>query len=102
MRLPGVDAIGLAVAGLLAFAGAASAQGYPIAGTAPDRRPDGAPRIAQPARGAADQQRYLFGVTDPVPTTLGARDQGAWYTPFDRPGMPHPYDPRGWHPRTGQ
>ena len=102
MRIPGVGVIGLVLAGLLALAGAASAQGYPIAGTAPDRRPDGAPKITEPARKATDQARYLFGVSQPVPTTLGARDQGAWYTPFDRPGMLHPYDPRGWHPRTGQ
>ncbi len=23
--------------------------------------------------------------------------QGEWYTPFSRPGMPGPYDLRGWH-----
>lgn len=93
---------GLVVVGLLALTGAAQAQGYPIAGLTPDRRPEGAPKITQPARSDADKARYVFGVTAPVPNTLGAKDQGAWYTPFDRPGMLHPYDPRGWHPRTGQ
>lgn len=94
--------LGLSAIGLLAFAGAALAQEYPIAGLTPDRRPEGAPKITQPAREAADQARYLFGVAAPAPTTLGAKDQGAWYTPFDRPGMLPPYDPRGWHPRTGR
>jgi hypothetical protein len=40
----------------------------------------------------------LHGVDKPVPASLAwLKDQGAWYTPFNHPGMPGPYDLRGWH-----
>jgi len=40
----------------------------------------------------------LHGVDKPVPASLAwLKDQGAWYTPFNHPGMPGSYDLRGWH-----
>lgn len=77
--------------------GSAVAQTYPIAGLTPNQRPDGAPTIKTFTPDAAQLERYHHGVTKPYPTTLGAKDQGAWFTPFNRPGMLAPYDLRGWH-----
>ena len=78
-------------------AGVASAQG-PVAGTAPDRRPDGAPVIARLEHDGAWFRRALTGVERPYPWSLRfLDDQGAWHTPFNRPGMTGPYDIRGWH-----
>lgn len=39
------------------------------------------------------------GIEQPVPDHIKhfLKDQGAWYTPFSRPGMTGPYDIRGWH-----
>jgi hypothetical protein len=82
--------------GLLGFAGAASAAELFVSGVHPDRRPEGAPTITEMKKDAAWEAKYLFGVTPPAPTTLGLKDQGAWYTPFSRRGMHPPYDPRGW------
>lgn len=40
----------------------------------------------------------LHGVDKPTPASLAwLKDQGAWYTPFNHPGMAGPYDLRGWH-----
>jgi len=40
----------------------------------------------------------LHGIVPPAPDSLRfLRDQGNWYTPFSRPGMPGLYDIRGWH-----
>ena len=75
----------------------ASAQDYPIAGVTPDQRPAGAPVIKEVQKDAGWNDRYLHGVTKPYPDTLGLKDQGAWYTPFNHPGMLAPYDIRGWH-----
>ena len=39
-----------------------------------------------------------MGYRQPVPSSLKfLRDQGNWYSPFDRPGAPGPYDIRGWY-----
>ena len=82
---------------------AAFAEGYPIAGTQPDRRPEGAPTITQYVQDRAALARYLHGVSQPIPPSISAnaKDQGAWFTPFNHPGMSPPYDPRGWHARLG-
>lgn len=82
---------------LAAWAGSAAAH-FPIAGTAPHARPEGAPQITNDARSPEWMQQALFGISEPFPNSLlFLFDQGNWYTPFNRPGMPGIYDLRGWH-----
>lgn len=70
----------------------------PIAGTQPYARPAGAPQITSVTRDQAWLQRAMHGISQPHPQSLRwLDDQGNWYTPFNRPGMPPPYDIRGWH-----
>ena len=77
---------------------AAAAEEVPIAGTQPSARPAGAPTLTEPVRDEAWQARALTGVEAPIPPSLGfLDDQGAWFTPFDHPGMTGPYDIRQWH-----
>jgi len=80
-------------------AGQASASDAPfIAGTQPWQRPAGAPVITEVHRSPEWLQRALTGVSAPYPASLRFLEyQGNWYTPFTRPGMPPPYDIRGWH-----
>jgi hypothetical protein len=69
-----------------------------VAGLAPHQRPQGAPSIRAFAPEANWRARALTGVTAPMPPSLNFLDQqGAWYTPFNRPGMPGYYDLRQWH-----
>ncbi|MCP4075487.1 MAG: hypothetical protein GY744_04810 [Gammaproteobacteria bacterium] len=72
---------------------------YPIAGTKPSQRPEGAPTIEWvQKRDRSWYQKGLTGVTPPYPRSLYFMDnQGNWYTPFINPGMTGPYDLRGWH-----
>ena len=84
-------------AALLAPGGALLAQSGFVAGTTPDRRPVGAARCERGGRDAAWWARCGRGISQPLPPNLGGQDQGAWYTPFNRPGMLPPYDLRGWH-----
>lgn len=85
------------VASLALLAGAAGAE-YPVAGTQPHARPAGAPTITAVTRDQGWYQRAVHGISQPIPPSLGWLDsQGNWYTPFTRPGMPPPYDIRGWH-----
>lgn len=87
----------LAVVALCSFSGFASAD-YPIAGVDPSQRPVGAPVITSVDRDANWYNQALHGVTRPYPSSLRfLEDQGNWYTPFNHPGMPGPYDIRGWH-----
>jgi hypothetical protein len=68
-----------------------------IAGTAPDRRPQYAPKIVvAPVLKPSDA---LHGISAPYPASIKAilKDQGAWYTPFTRSGMMGRYDIRGYH-----
>jgi len=86
------------IALLLALVGAASwAQtSAPIAGLHPDRRPDGAPRVAQFTTTDAQAAQALRGVEGVPPGNLRAIvSAGAWWVPMRHPGMPAPYDPRG-------
>ena len=70
----------------------------PIAGVAPDRRPEGAPVITEVVRDKAWYVRALHGIEPPYPPSLWfLDDQGNWYTPFIHPGVPAPYDIRRWH-----
>lgn len=79
-------------------AGSVRAADYPVAGLAPDRRPAEAPTITEFRQDEAWRNRALTGISEPYPASLEwLDDQGAWYTPFNRPGMTGPYDLRGWH-----
>lgn len=90
---------GLAATALLSLS-LASLADYPIAGTAPHQRPEGAPVITAADKGPDWHEHALSGVTQPYPESLDfLKDQGNWHTPFNQPGMPAPYDIRGWHER---
>lgn len=70
----------------------------PVAGLAPAERPAGAPVITEMRKDAEWHRRALHGIEPPHPASLRfLEDQGAWYTPFIRPGMTAPYDIRQWH-----
>lgn len=71
---------------------------YPVAGVNPSQRPMGAPVISWVQHDKSWYQHALTGVDKPYPRSLWFLDnQGGWYTPFNRPGMPGVYDMRGWH-----
>ena len=83
---------------LLLIGGVCGAEEYPISGVSPSERPSGAPVVSEAAKGAAWYRRALTGLTPPYPGSLRfLEEQGGWYTPFTRPGMPGNYDLRGWH-----
>jgi len=89
------SAIFITIVALLSFEGHAT---YPVAGVRPDARPAGAPTITTVTKDAAWYARALTGIDPPYPRSLRfLEDQGAWYTPFTRPGMLPPYDLRHWH-----
>ena len=71
---------------------------YPVAGVTPNERPANAPVITEFDKSKSWYEEALHGVVRPYPTSLRfLEDQGAWHTPFNRPGMPPPYDIRGWY-----
>lgn len=71
---------------------------YPIAGSQPSQRPQGAPVIEWVQHDKRWYEEALTGINQPYPRSLWFLDsQGNWYTPFNRPGMPAPYDLRGWY-----
>ncbi len=92
---------GAAVAFVLSSAaafGAGAERAYPVAGIHPDQRPAGAPVIEFMSRNAAWYENALAGVSRPYPKSLYFLDsQGAWFNPFQHPGMNPPYDIRGRH-----
>jgi hypothetical protein len=74
------------------------ASAYPIAGLTPSERPAGAPKITTFVRPKDWREDFFQGVTKPYPPSLvWEKDQGAWHTPFNHPGMTGPYDLRNWH-----
>jgi hypothetical protein len=81
----------------------ATATGF-VGGTTPDRRPEGAPRVTSFTKSKAWWTKARRGITKPYPKDLEFLEaQGAWFTPFDHPGMRGPYDIRGLHgARRGQ
>ena len=87
------------VAGLCLFTqGLQADDGYPIAGLTPYQRPEAAPVVARVEKNEQWQKKALQGISAPVPKSLiFLKDQGNWYTPFNRPGMTGPYDIREWH-----
>ena len=68
---------------------------YPVAGSMPDRRPEGAPVMSLPERAVTSPR----GVGAPVPESIQRWiiDQGGWFNPFFYPGMAGRYDLRGLH-----
>ena len=94
-ELAAVTALGLTIC----LAGSAHAEAVFIAGLAPYERPQDAPTITRFIQTDAWREAFFRGITPPVPASLDwVRDQGAWYTPFSRPGMAPPYDIRGLRP----
>lgn len=87
---------------IAAGASAHGQDGYPIAGVKPGQRPEGAPVIREVIRDQGWESRFYQGIAKPVPKLPSAGEQGAWYTPFNRPGMPPPYDIRDWHQSKGR
>jgi len=64
----------------------------------PSARPESAPKISAYNKSNAWYDRALTGLQPPHPASLRFLEfQGAWYTPFTRPGMTGPYDLRGFH-----
>ncbi|MBV1865391.1 MAG: hypothetical protein KUG74_13310 [Rhodobacteraceae bacterium] len=91
-----VQLLSLATVALLGGVGVAQAQF--IAGVNSEQRPVDAPVITQFVKDSDWYTRALTGVEAPYPSSLQfLEDQGAWFNPFTRPGMPGPYDIRGWH-----
>lgn len=79
-------------------AGSVSAFAQPIAGLKPDQRPEGAPVVRTEAVDPAVKNTRLTGISAPLPGNVERiAEQGNWYSPMFRPGMPGPYDLRGWH-----
>jgi len=75
---------------------AAPSNPYPVAGFTPYQRPANAPTLA--VNPVLDAKQALHGVSAPFPESLKfLNDQGRWFNPFTHPGMPGPYDLRGWH-----
>jgi hypothetical protein len=71
---------------------------YAVAGLAPYARPANAPVVRSVHRDEQWRAQALRGVSEPLPASLSFLDnQGAWYTPFNLPGMTGPYDIRGLH-----
>lgn len=78
-------------------AGAQAQTAYPIAGLTPDRRPEGAPVVKEFRKDQKWFENFYHGVDKPYPPHIDAASQGAWHTPFNRPGMTAPYNLRRWH-----
>lgn len=77
---------------------ASAGYGYPVAGSEPWQRPQGAPVIEWVNHDRRWYEEALTGINQPYPRSLWFLDnQGNWHTPFNRPGMTAPYDLRGWH-----
>lgn len=90
----------IAVVALGALAAPVAAEERVVGGLTPSVRPAQAPRIYGVHFGSDWYRRALAGVSEPYPKSLYFLDnQGEWYTPFTRPGMPGPYDIRGLHSR---
>ncbi len=68
-----------------------------ISGLNPDKRPAQAPATTG-FTPVGMSNTALKGVEgEPAASLQFLNNQGAWFTPFTRPGMTGPYDIRGWH-----
>jgi len=84
------------ISGLLCTATSIAAE--IIAGVVPSERPADAPIVITFDKTAKWYAEALTGVEAPYPASLKfLEDQGAWFNPFTKPGMPGPYDIRKWH-----
>ncbi len=93
-----VPLAGVVLASLGHVGAQASQTTLSVAGTKPDQRPADAPVVHELEKNGAWYDHALTGVDSPYPYSLRfLEDQGAWFTPFTRPGMTGPYDIRGWH-----
>lgn len=87
----------IVLTGLLIGSTAVLADDGFVAGLKPDERPAGAPVISTFQPTEARQAMALKGIAEPRNGVGFVKDQGAWYTPFDRPNLPDRYDIRGMH-----
>lgn len=85
------------VFGLLAWSTASSADEGFVAGLKPYQRPEGAPAITVFQPDEHRQAMAVRGVAEPRNGVDFLKDQGAWYTPFNRPNLLGRYDIRGMH-----
>ena len=69
----------------------------PVAGFQPDRRPVAAPRISVFEPTDTWRQQAMLGIAEPRHGLGFFANQGAWYTPFNRPNLKGRYDIRGLH-----
>lgn len=76
---------------------AAAAQTVDVAGLRSDQRPVGAPVIERFEQSDAWRAKALTGIGEPQTGVGFLKDQGAWYTPFNRPNLPGRYDIRRMH-----
>lgn len=81
---------------ILSCTAAVADEGF-VAGLAPYQRPAGAPVIDQFEQSDAWKAKALKGIGEPQTGVGFLKDQGAWYTPFNRPNLPGRYDIRGMH-----
>lgn len=89
--------LGMIMCAAAPFAAVAE-DGVFISGIAPDQRPASAPKVMAAVHPQTWYAHAVTGVVAPYPQSLFFLDnQGDWYTPFNRPGMPAPYDIRGWY-----
>lgn len=92
-----VPLLAAALSAPAAWAQAPSAAPW-VAGLVPDQRPGAAPVQAPLIADLALQQQRLAGITTPWPGQVARiAEQGRWYSPMFRPGMPGRYDLRGLH-----
>lgn len=68
-----------------------------IAGLHPSERPANAPVIAEQVPDGTRTAWAARGLGEPLTGVGFLKDQGPWYTPFDRPNMMGRYDLRGLH-----
>lgn len=80
----------------------AFAQTAEVAGLRPYQRPAGAPVIERFEATDAWKAKATKGIGEPQTGIGFLKDQGAWYTPFDRPNLPGRYDIRRLHDNNKQ
>lgn len=68
-----------------------------VAGLKPSVRPENAPVISVFEPADAWKAQALRGIHEPQVGLGFLKDQGAWYTPFNRPNLLGRYDIRGLH-----
>lgn len=85
------------VFGIFLASTAAHAETGLVSGLKPHERPANAPLIASFEASSTFQAQALRGIGEPQTGVGFLKDQGAWYTPFNRPNLPGKYDIRKLH-----